>query len=379
MSRLRVLSLVLSAAWAAGCSSSSQGVTAPSAQAAKCAVNATAAPTSFPVGGGTGTLSITTSRDCEWSATAASGWIQLGDSTTGQGDATLSFTVARNTDPASRKGTITIGSQQIELIQDAAQCVITITPPSGVIGAGGGPGTHTVTASSPQCSWTARSEVDWMSIIEGAQGSGNGQVRYQAQRNTGPARSGTLTIAGQAVVISQPGACTYTLQPASADIAESGGTGRVTVNTSAGCTWTAASTATWVAVTEASGTGTGAFAFSVPANAMGAPARSGSVTVADQTFRVNQAAGPACTYTLSPNIQIFAGAGAPSGFDVITGAACAWTAVPSAPWITISGRPSGTGNGRISFTVSPNIPGGPERAGTITVGRSIFTVIQNAI
>jgi hypothetical protein len=372
-----MLSVSVIAAWAAGCSSSTQGVTSPSAS--KCTVSVTATPTSFQAGGGTGTLSITTSRDCEWSATAASGWIQLGESTTGQGDGTLSFTVARNADPSVRKGAITVGTQQVELTQDAAQCVITITPPNGVIGAVGGPGTHTVTASSPQCAWTARSEVEWMSIVEGAQGSGNGQVRYEAQRNSGPTRTGTLTIAGQAVVITQPGGCAYTLQPGSADIGQSGGAGRVTVTTFQGCPWTAASTAPWVTLTEAAGSGTGAFAYSVAANTMGVPARSASVSVGDQTFRVTQAAGPECTYTVSPNIQVFPAAGGTSGFSVTTGGVCAWTAVSTAPWITISGSPGGTGNGRVSFTVSPNTPGGPERAATITVGRSIFTVIQNAI
>jgi len=369
-----MLSLSMTAAWAAGCSSSSQSVTAPSP--AKCTVTLTATPSSFQAGGGPGTLSITTTRDCEWSATTANPWIQLGDSKTGQGDATLSFTVARNTDPAARKGVITIGSQQIELSQDAALCVFTITPPAGVIGATGGPGTHTVTASSPQCAWTARSDVDWMSILDGAQGSGNGQVRYQAQRNDGPARNGTLTIAGQSIRITQPSGCAYTLQPGSADIGESGGAGRITVNTAQGCTWNAVSTSPWVTVTDANGTGSGAFAFSVAPNAMGVPARTASVTVGDQAFRVNQAAGPPCTYTLTGNIQWFPRVGAPWSFLVATGAACSWTAVPSASWVTITGSASGTGNGRVIFNVAPNPLPNPERSATIAVGSSIFTVVQ---
>src|SRR4051812_12827600 len=234
---LLLLSLSITAAAAAACSSTTETVTSPSPS--KCSVSVTATPSSFQVDGGAGSLSITTSRDCEWSAAAADAWIKLGDSTTGQGNAMLSFTVARNVDPSVRKGTITVGSQQVDLMQEAAQCVITITPPSGVIGAGGGPGTHTVTASSPRCAWTARSEVDWMSIVEGAQGIGNGQVRYEARPNSGPTRTGTLTIAGHAVVITQPSGCAYTLQPGSGDIGQSGGTGRVAVTTSAGCVWTA--------------------------------------------------------------------------------------------------------------------------------------------
>ena len=48
-----------------------------------------------------------------------------------------------------------------------------------------------------------------MSIGDGAQGSGNGQVRYEARPNSGAARTGTLTIAGQTVVIRQGDGCSY--------------------------------------------------------------------------------------------------------------------------------------------------------------------------
>jgi len=218
-----------------------------------------------------------------------------------------------------------------------------------------------------------------MSIGDGAQGSGNGQVRYQARPNSGAARTGTLTIAGQTVVITQGDGCSYTLQPGSADIGQTGGTGRVAVNTSPGCTWTATSAAPWVAVSAAKATGAGAFTFSVDENAMGVPARTGSIMVADQTFRVDQAPGPPCTYTLTGNIQWFPRAGAPWSFLIATGASCAWTALPSAPWITITSPSNGTGNGRVIFNVGPNPAGNPGRAGTITVGNSVFTVDQNAI
>ena len=60
------------------CSSSSQSVT--SASTAKCAVTATATPPSFSAAGGSGALAVSTNRECEWNAVAASPWIQLDDS-----------------------------------------------------------------------------------------------------------------------------------------------------------------------------------------------------------------------------------------------------------------------------------------------------------
>src|SRR5438552_17653137 len=96
----------VAAAWAGACESSTQNVTSPST--VKCAVSAAATPASFSAAGGSGTLTVATNRECQWSAAAAGGWIQLGGSTTGQGDASISFTVAANGDPGVRKGTISV-------------------------------------------------------------------------------------------------------------------------------------------------------------------------------------------------------------------------------------------------------------------------------
>lgn len=382
MYRFLLLStLCLTATWAVACGSSTQSVTSPSTS--KCTVSATATPASFSATGGTGTLNISTTRECQWTATATTSWIQLSDSSIGQGEASRSFTVTANTDPAARQAAINVGDQKVAVAQEAAPCVFTVSPDRDSVGSGGGQRTITVTASSPKCAWTARSDSDWLVVTDGTEGTGNGQVRYEARATSGPARSGNLMIAGRQIAVVQGSGCNYTLDPASQDVAQGGGPGRLAVNTSPGCSWTAVSNAPWVTVTTgASGTGTGAVTFNAAANDMGVPARTAAITVNGQTFRITQPAGPKCTYTLNGltgTIQGFPAAGGPWNFTVTTGAACAWTAVPSAAWITITSSPTGTGNGRVTFSVSPNPPGNPERAGTITVGLSIFTIIQGII
>ncbi len=44
--------------------------------------------------------------------------------------------------------------------------------------------------------WTASANRSWISIISGASGSGNGTIVYNVAVNTGPARSGTITVSG---------------------------------------------------------------------------------------------------------------------------------------------------------------------------------------
>jgi hypothetical protein len=341
----------------------------------KCAVTATATPASFSPQGGSGTLAVTTNRECQWSAAAASSWIQLGASTTGQGDATLAFTVGANSDPAIRRGGIAVGDQQVGITQDAASCAFTVEPGSDSVTAEGGRRTIAVTASSAQCTWTARSDADWLAIVEGAQGSGNGQVKYEARATSGPTRSGTLTVAGRAITITQGEGCTTAITPTSQSVAASGGTGTITLATSAGCAWTARSDAPWIAIASGqTGAGPGAVIFNVAPS--DGPARTGTLTVDGHAFTVSQANG--CRYTLDPASQSFADAGGSGVVNVHAAAGCAWTATSTAAWIGITSGQSGSGSGAVNFSVVANPMGGAARNGTIAVNDQTFAVAQAA-
>jgi hypothetical protein len=52
----------------------------------------------------------------------------------------------------------------------------------------GGSATCPVKASPQTCSWTAESTVDWLRITGGGSGTGNGNVRFQADKNETNAR-----------------------------------------------------------------------------------------------------------------------------------------------------------------------------------------------
>jgi hypothetical protein len=77
-----------------------------------------------------------------------------------------------------------------------------LSPTSANLSPGGAAGSVNVSAAST-CGWTAISNNSWITITAGASGSGNGSVSYAAATNSGDARSGTLTIAGQTFTVSQ--------------------------------------------------------------------------------------------------------------------------------------------------------------------------------
>ena len=108
----------------------------------------------------------------------------------------------------------------------------------------------------------------------------------------GAARSGSVTIAGQAFTINQAAfvpPCSFSIAPTNQSVPALGGTGTVTVSTASGCAWTASSNVPWLTITSgASGTGNGSVGFSVAANV--GSSRTGTLTIAGQAFTVTQAA-----------------------------------------------------------------------------------------
>jgi len=90
-----------------------------------------------------------------------------------------------------------------------AACPSAISPTSQSFAASGGSGSVTVTHSDGACAWTAASNSAWITIttitqvISGVNGPGSGTVNYSVAANTGAARTGTMTIAGQSCTVTQ--------------------------------------------------------------------------------------------------------------------------------------------------------------------------------
>jgi hypothetical protein len=89
-------------------------------------------------------------------------------------------------------------------VNQGSLCEWVFTPPSHSFDASGGNGNILVIVTGA-CTWTATSDVDWITITTGASGLGNGLVQFVAAANNGPARTGTLTIAGRRYQVTEGG------------------------------------------------------------------------------------------------------------------------------------------------------------------------------
>ena len=171
-----------------------------------------------------------------------------------------------------------------------------------------------------------------------------------------------------------PNACTFQVAPATTSVGAAGGNVNITITTSAQCAWTAQVNAPWLSIVSgASGTGNGTAVVAGSANPDTTP-RQGSVTVAQQTVTLTQAARDlTCEYTTSLESQRFGPDGGSGRIQVTAAPGCRWTAAADANWITLSPA-EGTGNGEITFTVA-EWNGGEERSTNIRIaGRT--TVIR---
>jgi uncharacterized repeat protein (TIGR03803 family) len=174
------------------------------------------------------------------------------------------------------------------------------------------------------------------------------------------------------------GLCGYALTPNSADFSPAGGSGSLTVTaTGTNCVWTAMSNSGFITITSGSGgTGSGTVSYTVTAdtntNSFG---RTGTMTIAGQTFTVTQAS-LGCSFTLDSTNASFNAAGGSGHLTVsVNGSNCAWTATSNSGFISITSGSSSGGNGTLNYAVAANTNSFP-LIGTMTIAGQTFTVTQ---
>jgi uncharacterized protein DUF5666/all-beta uncharacterized protein/BACON domain-containing protein len=187
---------------AAGCTTTTTQTSVAAPSADRCAASVSAAPASFAAAGGQGTLTITTARDCTWSATVDAPWVTLSGEKSGQGEASLSYSVAANPVPAARSAAFVVAAQRAAVNQAAAPCTFTLNRAADSVGATGG--TLAVQVSTlTGCHWSASTAETWIRVTSGQSGDASGTVGLTVAANTGDARVGRVNVAGQNYTVNQ--------------------------------------------------------------------------------------------------------------------------------------------------------------------------------
>jgi uncharacterized protein (TIGR03437 family) len=186
----------------------------------------------YEIGAGGGSSSFAVQSDCVWNSWSNANWITVTSGASGAANGTIGYSVTANACVASRSGSLTVeaGSStevrlgtaypypvpQFTVTQDGSAGNLTFTPASASFAAAGGTGVLAV-ATGAGCSWSAYSDVNWMSISNTNYGNGPGNLSYTVSANTGAARTGNLYIGTLAFSVTQQAAAPPTPRIAAID------------------------------------------------------------------------------------------------------------------------------------------------------------------
>lgn len=174
--------------------------------------------------------------------------------------------------------------------------------------------------------------------------------------------------------------CRFLLSQSSQFFPMNGGQGSVDMTAPGGCIWMVSADVPWITITSSDNeAGNGPVTFEVRENFTGS-ARQGSITAGGQVLIVVQDAGLGddCNYAISPLFTSLPASGGTGTVNVVAEERCAWQAVSSVNWVTISSGSVGIGNGTVNYSVAPN-PGAGGRKGIITIAGQMFSVKQKGM
>jgi hypothetical protein len=156
-----------------------------------------------------GSVSLTAGPGCPWNAASDQAWLSIVSATSGSGDAQIAYRVAANDTGTARTGHITVGTASFSVQQAAAGgpplCTFDVNPDDRIVAEATGETGTLMVNTGGACAWTAAASPDWIQLTTTG-GTGPGSVGYVIAPNaTASERTGTITVAGTTVTVTQAG------------------------------------------------------------------------------------------------------------------------------------------------------------------------------
>lgn len=259
----------------------------------------------FAAKGGSGSVTVTTAANVQWTASKNKSWITFTSETSNMGSKTVTFDIAENMAVEGRSGTLTFAGLPVAIKQGGLNATVTYDGP--VFDVDGGLDYIDVDTEG-NASWTAVSDSDWITIMDGENGMGSGSVMFVTDpyNTTSQSRIGSITVAGKKVYITQ---CGYELSidPLVAEIGSNAGAGEVGVAAPIDSVWEALVTQPWITITGSrNGVGTGTLRYSVEANTTG-ETRVGKIIISGTEYTITQLSSLIVNATAAGNGSVAGG------------------------------------------------------------------------
>lgn len=249
----------------------------------------------------------------------------------------------------------------------AQDTMIAITPVNRSMEQTGGTAAINTSGSG---TWRASASDNWI-LLTSTSGTAGYPVGYAVSANNGvETRIGYVYVSGHVHTITQAG-LGATLGSYSAEFERSGGSGSVQVNAPSGKTWHAKSNVEWITVSAASGTGKCALSFTV-AQYDEVSTRSGTLTIADNTFTVHQTGRRMQLTSYSATSDYVAET---IKIRVNALASTEWGVSVNADWMAVADAGNGRGGDVVHIALAEN-QSYNARSGVVTIGTEQFSVKQ---
>ena len=128
-------------------------------------------------------IQVVAMASVRWTVTPNVSWISVLDGGNGFGGSQVTLAVAENPSFAKRTGTVSVGSAIFTVIQEGTDDVsfkilpeVAEASPKGAFG-------NVAVYATPDATWSAESLDEWIRITAGAEGAGNGNVKYVTLSN----------------------------------------------------------------------------------------------------------------------------------------------------------------------------------------------------
>lgn len=238
-----------------------------------------------PAEGSTESVALTLAQSVQWTAQSNSSWIQITSDTAGAGSANISFTVGANPAVTSRTGSITVAGKNVTVVQKGLRASVECDDTS--FGVESDSGTIWVETEGGG-TWTASANVDWIHLFD-TSGTGSTPVMFVVDdyTTTTASRSGTITIAGKKVVITQQG-YELSIDPQVAEVGSNAGAGQFGVSAPIDAVWEAIADCDWITIIGArTGIGDGVIQYTIADNLTG-ETRTGRIVIAGKEYTITQ-------------------------------------------------------------------------------------------
>jgi hypothetical protein len=221
---------------------------------------------SFGSGGGTGQVEVSALPSTKWTAKPDNTWITVTYGSNGIGNGEVGYRVSAHGGVEKRTGTITVAGKAHTVVQEGVKTVL--TPKEDVFDDEEHIGFVGVSALF-STEWEAQPRVNWITIVSGGSGTGDGTVSYRITANPSVSeRVGEIEIEGSVYRVRQGGTgASYSIAPLEATAPAVGAFGTIAVTATPDAPWEVESEQSWLRITSGlSGKGSGEIKYVVSSN-----------------------------------------------------------------------------------------------------------------